>query len=636
MPTTIYDSSLVTQRKRDKTISNSFVTRTQQQNTVGFPPLLGTSEQSSINNVKMGNMTFFTKNSDGKVIVNGGCPCNTPVIQNIIRGWATNITTTGSSNFGYGLSTDIFGNIYVSGEFNGSNPIIVNSWETTNGGTIYTSIFGTLNKPTGGNGTFLVKYNSVGKALWATSIGGDNYTFGSKTAIDNLGNVYIIGNSRSSFIIINNFNSVTSGNINVSLYGTLTNSGNSDAFIIKYNSNGTALWASLIGGTTDDFGIYPAVDSSNNRYVVGSYRSSSLIVRQFDSYTPGNINLSTFGTLANSGEGNLSDTYLVKYNSNGTVLRATRIGGTTDNDWARGLDIDSLGNVYVCLESYSTSVDFNDFNNVTPVGGTINVTLWGTLANPVITDSNIILAKYNSDCDTIWATRFGGNGIDVTNGSITIDNNDNIYVTTKSNSSLLTINNFVDRTGTTINVVQYATIANSGGFDSFIIKYNTSGSASWATSIGGLGDDYQNEITSDPFGNIYITGTFTSSQLVVNNYDTITLGVISVTQFGTLANTNSTGSFDGFLVKYNSSGTALWATNIGGSSNEFPNSVATDSVGNVYVTGGSNSSLLQVNYFDSITSGIINVLPYGTLANTSGDSCLFLIKYAPDGAINSI
>ncbi len=634
MPTTIYDSSFLTQRKRDKTISNSFVTRTQQQNTVGFPPLLGTSEQSSINNVKMGNMSYFTKNSDGKVIVSGGCPCNAPVIQNIIRGWATNITTTGSSNFGYGLSTDIFGNIYVSGQFDGSNPIIVNSWETTNGGTIYTSIFGTLIKPTGGSGTFLVKYNSVGKALWATSIGGNAFTFGSKTATDNLGNVYIIGSSLASSIIINNFNSVTSGNINVSLYGTLPNSGSADAFIIKYNSNGNALWASLIGGTATDSGIYLAVDSSNNLYVVGSYNSSSLIVRQFDSYTSGNINLSTFGTLAKSSGNSSTDIYLVKYNSNGTALRATSVGGTTDNDFARSVDIDSSGNVYVCLESYSTSVDFNDFNNVTPVGGTINVTLWGTLANPVTTDSNIILAKYNSDCDAIWATRIGGNGTDLTNGSITIDNNDNIYVTTKSNSSPLLINNFVDRTGTTINVVQYATIANSGGNDTFIIKYNTSGSAIWATSIGGLGDEYQNEITSDPFGNIYITGTFTSSQIVVNNYNTITLGAISVVPFGTLANTN--GNFDGFLVKYNSSGTALWATNIAGSSNEFPNSVATDSAGNVYVTGGSNSSLLQVNYFDSVTSGIINVLPYGTLANTSGNSCLFLIKYAPDGAINAI
>lgn len=76
MPTTIYDSSLITQRKQDKTIANSFLTRIQGQpcNT-GSAPLLGITQQSIINEVRMGQMQMIRKNEGGCTTVNIGCPC---------------------------------------------------------------------------------------------------------------------------------------------------------------------------------------------------------------------------------------------------------------------------------------------------------------------------------------------------------------------------------------------------------------------------------------------------------------------------------------------------------------------------------------------------------------------------------
>ena len=82
MPTTIYDSSLITQRRRAKAESGSFISRispwnsntTNQPNT-GYAPMLGVWDQSIINTVKNGTMTFYRKGDGGCTTVNNGCPC---------------------------------------------------------------------------------------------------------------------------------------------------------------------------------------------------------------------------------------------------------------------------------------------------------------------------------------------------------------------------------------------------------------------------------------------------------------------------------------------------------------------------------------------------------------------------------
>jgi len=91
MPTTIYDSSLITQRRRAKAESGSFITRIspwnvlpagqtytqtpQNQPNTGYAPRLGIYDQSIINQVKNGNMVMYRKGDGGLVSVNNGCPC---------------------------------------------------------------------------------------------------------------------------------------------------------------------------------------------------------------------------------------------------------------------------------------------------------------------------------------------------------------------------------------------------------------------------------------------------------------------------------------------------------------------------------------------------------------------------------
>lgn len=83
MPTTIYDSSLITKRRAQKTISGSFINRIQNPTnpTTGYAPILGISEQSIINEVKTGQMTEYRKNDGGCTSISVGCPCR--ILSNV-------------------------------------------------------------------------------------------------------------------------------------------------------------------------------------------------------------------------------------------------------------------------------------------------------------------------------------------------------------------------------------------------------------------------------------------------------------------------------------------------------------------------------------------------------------------------
>jgi hypothetical protein len=91
MPTTIYDSSLITQRRRATAESGSFISRISPWNAIppgqnygnppypqantGYAPALGIYDQSIINQVKNGQMKFFRKNDGGCTTISNGCPC---------------------------------------------------------------------------------------------------------------------------------------------------------------------------------------------------------------------------------------------------------------------------------------------------------------------------------------------------------------------------------------------------------------------------------------------------------------------------------------------------------------------------------------------------------------------------------
>jgi len=134
-----------------------------------------------------------------------------------------------SNDYAYGVATDLSGNVYVAGG--------------TNGGL-------DGNTSAGNADLFVVKYNSSGTWQWTKQNGTDRYDEARGVATDSSGNVYVTGYTEGGL----------DGN---------TSAGKADLFVVKYNSSGTKQWTKQLGTSSYDNAIGVATDSSGNVYVAG-------------------------------------------------------------------------------------------------------------------------------------------------------------------------------------------------------------------------------------------------------------------------------------------------------------------------------------------------------------------------------
>jgi hypothetical protein len=417
----------------------------------------------------------------GLILLFGACESSAQ-----IEAWVARYNGPGnSSDEATALTVDVSGNVYVTGR--GS------------------SVSGNDNFTT-------IKYSSVGETLWVRSYNGmgNDADWANAIAVDNSGNVYVTGGSRGSgtasdyATIKYNSNGDTlwvrryngpgndvdepsvlevddSGNVYVT--GRSWGSGTaSDYATIKYNSNGDTLWIRRYHGSGNggEWAHALTVDGSGNVYVTGGsdgggtlgdyatikYSSSgdTLWVRRYNG--PGNGSdvgyaLAVDGsgnvyvTGSSMGSGTIFDCATIKYNSNGDTLWVRRYNGPgNDEDWGEDLHVDDAGNVYVAGESIGSGTHY-DFATI----------------------------KYNSNGDTLWVRRYNGPEIFFDHlTALSVNGSGDVYVTGSINS------------GT---IKDYATI-----------KYSGIGDFLWVRTYYGPGDgwDGASAISSDDFGNVYVTG----------------------------------------------------------------------------------------------------------------------------------
>lgn len=106
-----------------------------------------------------------------------------------------------------------------------------------------------------------------------------------------------------------------------------------------------------------------------------------------------------------------------------------------------------------------------------------------------------------------------------------------------------------------------------GVSDIFVASYDSSGQARWTKTFGSPLTDEAYAITSDTSDNVIVTGYFSN---------TITPGAGSLT---------SKGSYDAFVVSYDTSGKNRWNARLGGSGECRGRSVAVNKSGDIFVTG---------------------------------------------------
>lgn len=187
-------------------------------------------------------------------------------------------TSGGGKDAAYGICADKSGNVYVTGDFQGS-----------------ISFGGISLSSKGSSDVFLVKYSTEGKVLWAKRAGGEGLDAGTAVSADLSGNPVITGFFQHK------------AHFGESI---LQSTGFCDIFTAKYNTNGDIIWVRSAGGPdADDYGYGITTDEKGNVYITGMTSGESV----FD-----------FMNLRNTGN---FDMFLAKYGSDGQLFWATQAGG---------------------------------------------------------------------------------------------------------------------------------------------------------------------------------------------------------------------------------------------------------------------------------------------------------------------
>ncbi len=396
--------------------------------------------------------------------------------------------------------------------------------------------------------------------IWGTYYGGSliDYNYGCST--DASGNVFICGytqsNTGTSIATIGSYQSVYAG-------------GTNDAYLAKFTTGGTRLWATYYGGTTLDVGSACAIDNLGNVYMSG--------------YTDSFSGISTVGSHQPSLNGNV-DAFLVKFTTNGARIWGTYYGGTLNN-YGYFCCTDALGNVYLSGNTSSTSgTDIATVGSHQPAHGG---STWDGF-----------LVKFNSAGTRQWGTYYGGSGNEYGYNCAT-DFLNNVYFVGRTYSN----------TGTVIATPGSHQPIHNGSQDAFLVKFNSSGVRQWGTYYGGFGDEYGYGVATDNSGNIFLSGSSDSGAGTT---------IATVSSFQPI---NGGGFADAFVAKFDNGGIRQWGTYYGGSGYEEGISCATDILGSVYLSGQTTSTTGTI----IATSGAHQPLFGG------GVNDAYLVKFNPTG-----
>lgn len=341
---------------------------------------------------------------------------------------------------------------------------------------------------------------------------------------DATGNVYTVGN----------FTGMVDFNPGTGVFN-LTSSGSTDVFIQKLNSSGNFVWARKVGGSLNDAGTSIFVDASSNVYVTGSFEG------MFVDFNPG----TAVNYLSSTGR---TDVFMLKLNSSGNYVWANNMGGTLEES-GTSITADASGNIYVG-GLFKGSSDFN------PSAAT-NSLVSGIVGSTYNFDG--FIAKYNSSGNYLWAKKVGGNtGDDVINQLVV--NAQGIVYSTGYFKGIVDFN-----PGTPV-----LNLTAVGGDDFFVQKLDANGNFLWAKSTGGSSTDIATSLAIDASSNVFVTGYFA--------------GTVDFNPGTAVDNKTATGN-SMFIQKLDVNGNYVSTVTFVGVANVKGFSIATHSLGDVFVTG---------------------------------------------------
>jgi hypothetical protein len=378
---------------------------------------------------------------------------------------------------------------------------------------------------------FIWKFSQTGARQWATYYSGNADDYAVDCAVDRLGNLYVTGFTASSDFPTQ---------LLAGAYIDSTKSTGTDAFLLRFNSQGVRQWATLYGGNSNDFATSVATDSLDRVYVVGYGGSSDLFL----------VN-PLGGAYFQPALNGTSDSFILKFNTLGALVWATYHGGD-DGDNALGVAVNGT-DLYVTGFTYSTV-----FPTVDPPGNSD----YFQAANGGGQDA--FISRFTLNGVQTWSTFYGGTGFEEARRPAITASGD-VYVAGLSNSATLPVFNPNPIATPTQPAYFQATNAGVGSFDMFLLHFTPTNALPWATFLGGSSNEDLGRggraITLDSQGRAYITGVSASNDLPFVNPG------------GGAYFQNSTTGSDVVYARFATTDSLEWCTFFGGGGASFGTAV---------------------------------------------------------------
>lgn len=425
---------------------------------------------------------------------------------------------------------------------------------------------------------FIEKFDESGFVQWAHNFGGPGYDGVYKLAVDNADNIYAIGY----------FAGTADFDPDMVDEAKITSKGGYDMFMVKFDKNGEFIWVNGFGALEDDWINNITIDKDGNIYISGQFKG----IVDFDGSAAGVLEINS--TL------DLYDGFVAKYNTDGEVSWAFRMGGFYD-DIATELVVDQAGNIIV-TGTFQGTADF-DGQFLDAVDGTMPG--WPK-------EGDVYIAKYSADADLIWAKSIKGDpgfngGYSNMSYAMALDGDDNIYIT----GLIYGKGDFnMDEVGESI-LTTYA------DYDSYFAKYTSDGNFVWAHATAPKVLGYNLDMVIDDHNDIYLTGDFGYSAGIPYEAD-FDFDPDSIFMLQSL------GEKDIYIAKYDSSAAIKWAYNLGGSGYDYATAIALDKNYSICVGGWFYNS----DDFDANPDSNFIWLPY--TIPSYGDN-IWMGKYTQDG-----
>jgi len=420
-----------------------------------------------------------------------------------------------------GIATDSHGNTYLTGYTASSE------FPTTPGA--YDRRFH------GWYDIFVAKLDPKGQLVWSTLLGGRGFDLALAIEVDKQGYVYIAGAAGPGA-------PVTPGAFQTNYNGYYTGQvyGGQNAYLAKLKPDGSGLvWASYFGATELIRDL--AIDQRGDVYVLTNSQSVET----------GTWPAVWFNHAFQRTRNDPSDAVVAKIRSDGSqVVWATYLGGSS-TEGKGSIRVDATGHAYVVVPTRSP-----DFP-----------TTAGAYDRSYHGGGDFGVAKLTPDgSNLVFSTYLGGAGAEEhETHSLALDARGNVYI-----AAYTTSRDFPTTPGA------FRRTYGGGTYDAFISKISADGSQLLAsTYIGGNDGEGTEGISVDAQGNVYISGTTSSTDFPVT---------------ADAFQRKNRGKQDFFLLKLAADFShPLYATYLGGSGADEGRTSCLDANGNVYVAGQTQS-----------------------------------------------